>query len=33
MGRTFQEFGVLVSGLVCGAAFMLIALGIAGLFQ
>jgi len=30
MGRTFQEFGVLVGGLACGAAFMVIALAVAG---
>ncbi len=33
MGRTFQEVGVLVSGLLCGAAFTLIALAIVGVFQ
>ena len=33
MGRTFQEFGVLVSGVLCGAAFTLIALMIAGALQ
>lgn len=30
MGRTFQAFGVLVSGLLCGAAFMMIALFVSG---
>jgi len=33
MGRTFQEFGVLVGGLACGAAFTVIALFIAGVFN
>jgi hypothetical protein len=30
MGRTFQEFVVLISGLLCGAVFMLIALAVSG---
>lgn len=30
MGRSFQEFGVLISGLLCGAAFTLILLVVVG---
>lgn len=30
MGRTYHELGVLAGGLLCGVAFMTIALAIAG---
>ncbi len=30
MGRTFQEFVVLMCGVMCGAAFMMIALAVSG---
>ncbi len=33
MGRTFQEVGILFSGLACGAAFTVIALFVAGAFN
>lgn len=33
MGRTFQEVGVLVSGLLCGAGFTVIALALAGVLH
>lgn len=32
MGRTFQEFVVLIGGLSCGAGFTIIALLLAGAF-
>lgn len=32
MGSSFKDVGVLLSGLVCGAAFMTIALFVVGLF-
>lgn len=33
MGRTFDVFGVLIGGLVCGASFTLVALLLAGIFR
>lgn len=33
MGRSFQEVGVLISGLLCGGAFTIILLVIVGAFN